>query len=143
MSTFHSVSAAGSDLIGSCLTTTALPLQMKTLMRKAKSLPAHVVSRKHRRKQISLGFCNEKTEGEKLITSCFFLNLDKKKNCGYYFFLSFSVLPWSPTAIDFLWFVKTPERCCGRDLIYRPLVQSARHGAAFAGLHSHAFCVFA
>lgn len=79
MSTFHSVSAAGSDLIGSCLTTTALPLQMKTLMRKAKSLPAHVVSRKHRRKQISLGFCNEKTEGEKLITSCFFLNLDKKK----------------------------------------------------------------
>lgn len=78
MSTFHSVSAAGSDLIGLCLTTTALPLQMKTLRRKAKSLPAHVVSRKHRRKQISLGFCNEKTEGEKLITSCFFLNLDKK-----------------------------------------------------------------
>lgn len=45
ISTFHILSAEEGDLIGCCLTTPALPLQMKTLTYKAKSLPTHVASR--------------------------------------------------------------------------------------------------
>lgn len=121
------LTAGGTDLIGRCLTRPLMPLRIKTLTHKPKSLPTHNLMLSHRSTDVSrtvsfffvFVFSEEETRGGETqhgdySPKCF--SIQSKRTEQTAAVLSFPIWPCSLIAVDFLWFVIAPARCWGREL---------------------------